>query len=240
MHFRKLPPKIISYRDFKKFDNERFMDSLQHTLGQESFDWSKNPDKFYEIFHTIFNTRAPKKKNYIRGNSKPFMNKAYSKAIMQRTRFRNNFLKNPNDQNKLLYIKQRNYCVSLLRKEKKEYFIRLNEKDTTDNRKFWHTVKPFLSDKVKSREAIILVDNENIKSNENEMANTFNDFFSNIVKNLKIPEYQCENDLHNRLSNHPALQAIMKYRNHPSINTIRHFSQRYSSFIFHKLKKILY
>ena len=27
MHFRKLPPKIISYRDFKKFDNERFMDS---------------------------------------------------------------------------------------------------------------------------------------------------------------------------------------------------------------------
>ena len=41
MHFRKLPPKIISYRDFKKFDNERFMDSLQHTLGQESFDLSK-------------------------------------------------------------------------------------------------------------------------------------------------------------------------------------------------------
>ena len=41
MHFRKLPPKIISYRDLKKFDNERFMDSLQHTLGQESFDLSK-------------------------------------------------------------------------------------------------------------------------------------------------------------------------------------------------------
>ena len=137
-------------------------------------------------------------------------------------------------------IKNKEIIVSLLRKEKKEYFARLNEKDITDNRKFWHTVKPFLSDKVKSREAIILVDNENIKSNENEMANTFNDFFSNIVKNLKIPEYQCENDLHNRLSSHPALQAIMKYRNHPSINIIRHFSQRYFSFYFHKLKKILY
>ena len=34
MHLRKLPPKIVSYRDFKKFENERFMDSLQHTLGQ--------------------------------------------------------------------------------------------------------------------------------------------------------------------------------------------------------------
>ena len=168
------------------------------------------------------------------------MTKAYSKAIVQRTRFRNKFLKNPNDQNKLLYNKQRNYCVSLLRKEKKEYFARLNEKDITDNRKFWHTVKLFLSDKVKSREAIILVDNENIKSNENELANTFNDFFSNIVKNLKIPEYQCENDLHSRLSSHYALQAIMKCRNHPSINIIWHFSQGILVFIFHKLKKILY
>ena len=112
------------------------------------------------------------------------MTKTYSKAIMPRTRFRNKFLKNPNDQNKLLYNKQRNYCVSLLRKEKKETFARLNEKDITDNRKFWHAVKPFLSDKVKSREAIILVDNENIKSNENELATT-----SNIVNNLKIPEY---------------------------------------------------
>ena len=165
------------------------------------------------------------------------MTKAYSKAIMQKTRFRNKLLKNPNDQNKLLYNKQRNYCVSLLRKKKKEYSARLNEKDITDNRKFWHTVKPFLSDKVKSREAIILVDNENIKANENKMANNFNDFFSNIVKNLEIPEYQCENDLHNRLSSHPALQAIMKYRNHPSINIIRHFSQRYSSFYFSQVEK---
>ena len=72
---------------------------------------SKNTDKFYEICHTIFNTHAPKEKKYIRGNNKPFMTKAYSKAIMQRTRFRNKFSKNPNDQNKLLYNKQRN-CFS--------------------------------------------------------------------------------------------------------------------------------
>ena len=62
-------------------------------------------------------------------------------------------------------------------------------------------------------------------------------FFSNIVKNLKILEYQCENDLHSRLSSYPALQAVMKYRNHPSINIIRHFSQRYSSFYFSQVEK---
>ena len=34
----------------------------------------------------------------------------------------------------------------------------------TDNRKFWHTVKPFLSDKVKSKETVILVNNDNLES----------------------------------------------------------------------------
>ena len=43
-------------------------------------------------------------------------------------------------------------------------------------------------------------------------AQTFNGFFSNIVKNL---EYKCENDLSNRFSSDPVLKAIMKYRNHP-------------------------
>ena len=86
-------------------------------------------------------------------------------------------------------------------------------------------------DKVKSRETITLVNNENIESTENEVAKALNDFFSNIVKNLKIPQYRCEDDLHsNRLSSHPALQAILKYRNHPSINNIRNSSQRFSSF----------
>ena len=64
------------------------------------------------------------------------MTKTFSKAIIQRTRFRNKLLKNLTDQNKLIYNKQRNFCVSLLRKQKKKYFAKLNEKDITDNRKF--------------------------------------------------------------------------------------------------------
>ena len=39
---------------------------------------------------------------------------------MQRTRFRNKFLKNHTDQIKLIYNKQRNNSVSLLREEEKK------------------------------------------------------------------------------------------------------------------------
>ena len=98
MHFWKLPPKVVNYRDLKKFDNERFMDSLLYTLNEERIDYIKNPDKFFEICNTVLNTHAPKKKKYIRGNNKPFITTTFSKAIKQRTRFRNKFLKNTTNQ----------------------------------------------------------------------------------------------------------------------------------------------
>ena len=120
------------------------------------------------------------------------MTKAMSKYIMERTRLRNNFLKNPTVANKLAYTKQRNFYVSLLRKVKREYFINLNEKNITDNRKFWQTVKPFLYEKNKSRENITLVKNEDVISDDAEVANTLNNYFPNIVKNLKIPKKICD------------------------------------------------
>ena len=134
IHFRKLMPKVVSYRDFEK---ERFMNSLQSALHNQNGNYVKNQDLFFNICHEVLNKHAPRKKKYIRGNNKPLMTKTLSKAIMQRTRLRNKFLKNPTNQNRLSYTKQRNFCLSLLSKEKKEYFANLNEKDITDNRKFW-------------------------------------------------------------------------------------------------------
>ena len=116
MHFRKLPPIIGILKNLTMI---ALLNSLQYALNKKRIDYSKYPDKFYEICHTVLNTHAPEKKKYIRGNNKPFMTKTFSKVNMQRTRFRNKILKNPTDQNKLIYNKQRNLWVSLLRKEKK-------------------------------------------------------------------------------------------------------------------------
>ena len=80
----------------------------------------------------------------------PFMNKTLSKAIMHTTRFHNKYLRNKTDENERKYTKQRNYCVSLLRKSKREYYSNLDVKNITDNKTFWKTVKSFLSDKITS------------------------------------------------------------------------------------------
>ena len=46
-HFRKLPPKVVTYRDFKKFENERFMDFLKLTLNGQDVEYNKNPHFFF-------------------------------------------------------------------------------------------------------------------------------------------------------------------------------------------------
>ena len=51
-------------------------------------------------------------------------------------------------------------------------------------------MKPFLSDKIVSKEPITLVENNEIISEESKLAKTLNYFFSYIVTNLKIPEYK--------------------------------------------------
>ena len=89
---------------------------------------------------------------------------------MIRSKLRNDFLKNKSEESRVKYTKQRNYCVSLLRKTKKDYYSNLNVRDICDNKTFWSTVKPFLSDKIKNNEKTTLIENDNIIDKDSEVA----------------------------------------------------------------------
>ena len=65
----------------------------------------------------------------------PFFTKERSKEIMARSRLCNKYLKNRNEENRAIYVKQRYYCVSLLRKSKKKY-ENLDERNIMDNNSF--------------------------------------------------------------------------------------------------------
>ena len=97
MYFRKSPPRIISYRDFSNYDNENFINSLNEVLCEkentESF--LRDSDCFYKVCTEVLNKHTSRKKKYVRGNNKTFMNKAISKVIKPRTKLRNKLLKYP-------------------------------------------------------------------------------------------------------------------------------------------------
>ena len=171
-HFVKQTPKVVYYRDYKKFSNELFRnDILQaQTLTETKENVQTN-------IVNIFNEHTPLKKRYVRANQAPFMNKKLNKEIMTRSCLTNKFFKTKTDANRKAYNKQRNYCVSLLRREKKSFFNNLDTKKVVDNKSFWRTVKPFFSDKNRVKNKITLIEEKTkIVSNNNLIAETFNKF----------------------------------------------------------------
>ena len=188
----------------------------------------------------VLNQHAPQKIKHVRGNKMPFMTKQLSKEIMKRPRSRNNFRRNRTEENEILYNRLRNYCVSLLRKSKRGYYGNLNIKNVTDNKLFWKSLKPLLSDKSRIRDRINISEKGEILKTKPETVGTLNDFFLNIVKNLNISRYSEFDTVTENIAD-PNLKAIFKYKDHPSTLAIQRNCKketfRYSEANIEDLKK---
>ena len=209
--FRKLPPKLISYRNYNNFAHHIFRNEIIEKLRHNDLN-ELSYEKFEHIIVTCLNIHAPIKRKYIRANESPFMTKELRKAIMVRSKLKNKFNKIKTDESKLMYNKQRNKCTSLLRKTKKNYFNRLNPSVITDNKKFWKIIKPLFSEKCFTNENITLIEKNEIIEDDNKISEIFNDFFTNAVKNLNI---EIDQNILNNVDGikDPILKAIKKYQN---------------------------
>ena len=93
-----------------------------------------------------------------------------------------------------------------------------------------------LSKKVKSNERITLIENDEIIKTEKGTAKVFKTFFSNIVQNRDIQQYNVDDPICENI-NDPLLKAIVRYRNHPSIVAIKKFCNSKSYFSFKNVQK---
>ena len=112
----KVLPKIIQYRDYKNFDSTRFFEKQVRltNLDMNSLDFESLKKYFMELLHKF----APLKAKFLRANHSKFVTKGISKAIMLRTKLRNQFLKKRTLEARTKYNKQSNICVSLVKKAK--------------------------------------------------------------------------------------------------------------------------
>ena len=153
-----MPPKVIQYRAYKKSDYATFNNNLckqTKNLNFSELDFAT----LRKIFIEILDKFAPLKKKYIRANHSKFVTKELRKAIMLRSKLRNQFLKTKSQELKMKYNQQRNLCVSITRKAKRSYHENLDLRDITDSITFWATVKTLFSSKIKSTEYITLEEN---------------------------------------------------------------------------------
>ena len=135
------------------------------------------------------------------------------------------------NESKIAYNKQRNMCVSLLLKTKRDYFANLDTKIMKDNRKFWKTVNPLFSEKSYSKYSISLINKDGLITKKEDLAKTFNSFFSSIVKKLGI-EHVPDDESNLPNVDDPILKAIAKYENHPTILRIKNYMKEKDLYFF--------
>ena len=237
-YFQKQAPKIIHYRDYKHFDENTFRTQLNECIDTIRKD-ELNYENLEKICLELLNRHAPLKEKAIRANHASFMTKTLSKAIMTRSRLKKKFVKDPTDNNKIIYNKHRNYCARLVKKEKRNYYNNLDMTKIIDNKKFWKNIKPLFSEKNINGKKITLLEGEEIISNDVEVAEILNIFFSNITDKVEIKKdqklsYSSEKgDIFYHIST-----IVDKFQSHPSIIKIKQMIPENSAFQFHGVSEI--
>ena len=163
VYFKKKEPSGIQYRDCKNLSNDKFRNDLLNELIRSKIETSEL-DIFVSTVLKVLSKNVALKKPYVRANEAGFMNKVLKKAIIKRSQLKNVFLKKRTLKSQVAYNKQRNYCTSLLRKEKRNYFENINTSKISDNNMSYKTVKPMFSNKCVNRKTIALVKDDKIFS----------------------------------------------------------------------------
>ena len=84
-HFKRLRPKVITHRNYTKFDENLFLNDLQKL--DIKLDAENSQSSYLLIsnkFLEVVNKHAPLKKKVLRGNHSPFCNQEISKSYLHK------------------------------------------------------------------------------------------------------------------------------------------------------------
>ena len=110
-YIKKKDPAKISHRSYKNVDLSTFRNELKQNLEQFN-QYILTYDDFKHIFMKILDLHAPINESVVRANNQPFVTKQLRKAIMTRSRLKNKYNKNANEENGRLHKKATKFlCI---------------------------------------------------------------------------------------------------------------------------------
>ena len=190
------------------------------------------------MFLRILNQHASLKSKLLRANHASHISKPFRKAIMKRSYLENLYFKRRTDHSFRNYKRLKNYCSRLYKKERKNFFNKLNTSFVSDNKLFWKTVKPFFSNNGSHRGNIKLAEGDKLLQDDSEVAEELNNFFKEAVSTLDVNEnsYIINPDSIN--ISDLIEKAISKYKFHPSILLINDKIVNEDKFSFKPISKL--
>ena len=218
-------PRHINYRTYKNFNEADFCCDISTAPFQVSDIFDDVEDMAWytsQLLADIVNTHAPMKSKQVKCDSVPYMNSRLRKAIYARNMSRNKFRKFGHkfwEENR----RMRNKVVSIRKQSLKTYFSKNCSKQ---DKSFWRTVSPFMSDKSsRNGNNIILQEDDQTIVDDKQISEIFNDFFSNIASTIGFDD-----------SITSTTDSILKHKNHPSVVKINgKFADRANTFVFNEI-----
>jgi len=194
-----------SVRNWRIFNKREFKDELSRINWNEiitpQMSTNESCSKFYNTITKLLDEMAPFKKltkKELKLKQNPWITPGILASMRTRDQLHKNFLKeNILDKKEDLfnqYKKYRNMIISLIRKSKRKYYFDFFNKHNTNIKKTWEGIRQLVNINKNKSVSIKLLKNENNSdiTDNKEMANSFNNFFSNIGNSVekKIPRSQ--------------------------------------------------
>ena len=215
----KFEKQKIQYRSFRTLDVNALNNDLQnvkllyHEDGNENCSIDNMYDKFESDIVSIFDKHAPIKQAYVREKQLPYMNRKLRKAIYDKKRLHNKYLKCKNGKTWEKYRKSRN-LVNKLKKQSINTYFQERCVGGCKSANFWSTIKPYLSKRSNQGQSkIILTEDNEAISNDSEVAETFNNYFVNVAEDI-------------------GKDYMFDPKDHPSLNKIKELNLKKDAFSF--------
>ena len=116
---------------------------------------------------------------------KPWITPKIIAKIKTKNKLYKKFMKSKSKDDQLQFNKVKNEITSLTRKSKQDYYKKYFDKHSKNSKKIWNGIKEIINLKQKSSSLpTSLIDNGKFLSNQKDVANHFNSYFSDIAGNI--------------------------------------------------------
>jgi hypothetical protein len=212
MHAPKTQTRVITYRSYKRMDDEAFIADLSQAPLHVSNIFDDVDDQIWfhnTLVRDVIDEHAPLKQKKLKCSQVPYMNSELRKAINVKAMLKRKYNKLRTNAAWENYRRQRNAVNSLKEKSLKKHLKSKCESTKQNNGKeFWEAVTPFLSNKKASSSNVSLCVDGTVIHNQQEVCNVFNEFFVNVGMNSDAP---CDS----------VQTAISMYSDNPSVQSIK-------------------
>ena len=206
----------LEIRNMKNFDKEKFTKELLKQHWEYVYFFAEDPNAMWEIWKNLFlevlDKHVPLQHKKIRSNKVPWMISDIKKLMNTRDNFKRKAILTNNENDWLIFRTTKNKVNIELRNAKKDYSCSKIADQKFNPKKAWKSINSLLGRQNKPTVINELRVGENNFISHEDIAEGFNEYFSNIgpnlASNIDSSNYNFETHVKNAKSEFAAFQHV--------------------------------